>query len=283
MTFGKVGIWYNADKKGVCQITRRLIEAFKPYGTKLVIPDELAQGLGIVPEAAFSGYSGCDLMIVLGGDGTLLSALDIAREMDIPLLGVNMGRIGFLSEIDPEALERDIDRLMQGAYRLEQRMLLKAYIPGKGVFYALNEVSINRTGDAAGILSLEIEAGGVLIDRFSGDGLIVASATGSTAYSLSAGGPIVAPGMECMLLTPVCPHTLHARPVVISPDGPVTVRVLGGDESAKALFDGRSGVPLCGEAKHILIRRASRGVNFVRLNERNFFDLLRSKLSDWTH
>ncbi|MDL2206170.1 NAD(+)/NADH kinase [Eubacteriales bacterium OttesenSCG-928-N13] len=277
-TLRKIGIWYNASKPGVQDVVARLVRAWESHGAQCVA----ASPYGMRDDRSTDCFIGCELLCVVGGDGTLLSALDVAYEQDLSLLGVNMGRMGFLSEVQPDHLEMDIDQLVRGDYEIQPRMLLSASLEGgRGV--ALNEVAISRTGSASGILSIEIEAGGILVDRFSGDGVIVASATGSTAYSLSAGGPIVAPGMECMVITPVCPHTLHARPVVIPPDQPVTVRMLDAAESARVVLDGRRSMMFDEQNGQLTITRAPKDIRFVQLHQRNFFDLLRNKLSDWTH
>lgn len=279
----EVGIWYNAQKPGVTQVAQRLVRAFGVHGVKCHMDAQLGRALGMDEAVSPCDYAQCELLCVLGGDGTLLSALDAAYGANLPLLGINMGRMGFLSEVQVDALERDIDLLMRGEYRVEHRMLLEASMQGMPSAVALNEVAITRTGFSVGILGIEVEANGVLIDRFSGDGLIVASATGSTAYSLSAAGPIVAPGLDCMVLTPICPHTLHARPVVISPNERITVRLLGKPDSARVELDGRQIMQFGDGVNEVLIRRAEKDIGFVRLHERNFFELLRSKLSEWTH
>ena len=132
-------------------------------------------------------------------------------------------------------------------------------------------------------MSLEIEVNGTLVDRISGDGLIVAGATGSTGYSLSAGGPIVMPGLDCFVITPICAHTMTARPVVVSANDRVSVRVLDDRGGAHAVLDGRKNVPLNGAHSQITIRKSDMRARFVRLHDRNYFSLLRSKLSEWTH
>ena len=174
-------------------------------------------------------------------------------------------------------------RVLKGDYRLEKRMMLEPEGLGEGDMFALNEIVITRSMASVAILSLEIEADGVLVDRISGDGLIVASATGSTAYSMSAGGPIVSPGLDCFVLTPICAHTMNARPVVVSADARITVRVLGDPTDAQAVLDGRRTLALTEENSSITIVKSQREAKFVRLHERNYFSLLRAKLSQWTH
>ena len=278
-----VGIQWNPSKATGLEVARRLVAALMRKGVRLCVNPELFDALGI-PEILTGGYDGCQLLIVLGGDGTILSGLDIAIPFDLPILGVNLGRLGFLSEIEINDLdERMIDRLLAGDYSVDTRttMMVEGYDHLK--FFALNDIIIARATPFVRILSLEYEANGTLVDCISGDGLIVATATGSTAYSLSAGGPVVLPGLDCFVLTPVCPHTLNARPVVVSADDRITVRVLDDRGGAQAVLDGRRSIALARENPEITIRRSERQARFVRLHERNYFGLLRSKLSEWTH
>lgn len=281
MQLRKIGIWYNAEKPGVLDVAARVLRAFEACGVAACVPETLARELKLT-DACVDEYDQCDLLVVLGGDGTLLSALDVALPLDLPMLGVNMGRVGFLSEIQMESLEDDIEKLLQGAFFMEERMLLEVEAPGHKSVYALNEVSFNRMDSMVGILTVEVEANGVLVDCCAGDGLIVATATGSTAYSLSAGGPIVSPDLDCMVLTPICPHTLNARPVVLSASTLVTVRVRGEEKRALMLMDGRNPVRLSDGGGEILVRRAEKRARFVRLRQHNYFELLRAKLSQWT-
>lgn len=226
----------------------------------------------------------CQLLIVLGGDGTILSGLDYAIENDLPILGINLGRLGFLTELETDELDESvIDRLLTGDFVIDTRttMMVEGWDYRK--FFALNDIVITRATSSVRILSLEYEANGATVDCISGDGLIVATATGSTAYSLSAGGPVVLPGLECFVLTPICPHTLNARPVVVSADECITVRMVDDRGGAQAVLDGRRAIMLDREHPEITIRRSVRQARFVRLNEKNYYGLLRSKLSEWTH
>ena len=203
---------------------------------------------------------------------------------DTPILGVNLGRLGFLTEVETDELnERIIDRLLAGDYAIDARTTMMIEGQDHLRYYALNDIVITRATPSVRILSLEYEANGTLVDCISGDGLIVATATGSTAYSLSAGGPVVLPGLDCFVLTPVCPHTLNARPVVVSADERITVRMLDDRGGAQAVLDGRRVIPMTLERPEITICRSPRQARFVRFHEKNYFGLLRSKLSEWTH
>lgn len=276
-----VGIHWNPSKSDGLGLAQRLIDLFKQRGVEVCLNSGLNAALG----TADDDFSRCQLLIVLGGDGTILSSLDRAIPYDIPVLGINLGRLGFLSEIETDELDEGvIDRLIAGDYAIDTRTTMTIEGNDHLRFFALNDIVITRATSHVRILSLEYEANGTLVDCVSGDGLIVATATGSTAYSLSAGGPVVLPGLDCFVLTPVCPHTLNARPVVVSANERITVRLKDARrDEAQAVLDGRRTVRLTAQQPQITICRSPRPARFVRFSEKNYFGLLRSKLSEWTH
>ena len=281
MEFRKVGIVWNPTKRAGFEVVRELKELLDEYGVSITTGITLAHALGN-PELAEGSFDECDLLAVLGGDGTLLSALDLALPNDIPMLGINLGRMGFLTEVDPENLREDVLRVLEGRYTVESRMTMTLRGEDSANIFALNDVVVTRSSPAVRVLSLEIEVNGILVDRISGDGLIVASATGSTAYSLSAGGPIIRPGLDCFVITPICPHTMNARPVVVSSGDAVTIRVLDDSCGAHAGLDGRKTVELPAGGT-VTVVRSDLKARFIRLHDRNYFSLLRDKLSEWTH
>lgn len=281
MTIEKAGILWNSTKSNGLPVAEKLCGLLRTRGCEVCADEKLSDILGCDVISADCNPE-CDVLFVLGGDGTLLSTLDYAVPYGIPMLGINLGRLGFLAEIEPEDLENALDAVYDGKFYYEDRMIMEL----KGEHeshYALNEVIISRKTPAAGVLSVEIEVRGAVIDRMSGDGLIIASATGSTAYSLSAGGPIVAPGLDCFVLTPICPHTMNSRPVVASSGEEIGVRVIDKPGEACAVFDGRSIMEFSSEKPGFTIVRSSKNARFIRLRERNYFELLRKKLSEWTH
>ena len=237
-----------------------------------------------MPELCVDAFEQCQLLLVLGGDGTILSGLDYAIPYDIPIFGINLGRLGFLTEIEVNEIDDNlIDRVLAEDYAIDERTTMTIEGQDHLRFFALNDIVITRSTPSVRILSLEYEANGTLVDCILGDGLIVSTATGSTAYSLSAGGPVVLPGLDCFLLTPICPHTLNARPVVVSANERITVRMIEDRGGAQAVLDGRKVIAVSRENPEITIRRSDRQARFIRLREKNYFGLLRSKLSEWTH
>jgi NAD+ kinase len=203
-----------------------------------------------------------------------------------PILGVNLGMLGFLTECAPDALRTAIARLAAGDYHLERRMLLEVSVPGAQDMpescTALNDVVVSR-GAFTRLLPIDVYVNGTLAARYAGDGLVIAGPTGSTAYSLAAGGPIVAPGLDCFLLTPICPHTLTSRPLVIAADAElrVSLRPRHDDGGALLSVDGGRNATL-EQQTDILIRRSGQTLPFVRFAQDNrFFQLLRGKLAQW--
>lgn len=223
-----------------------------------------------------------DAVLVLGGDGTILRAIDCMQGNYKPILGINLGTLGFLAECMPCDLHASVARLASGAYWLEQRMLLRARLEGEdAVYYALNDIVVTR-GSFGRMIHADTYVGEALAASYEGDGAIVASPTGSTAYSLSAGGPIVSPDLDCFVLTPICPHTLSGRPLVISAASAVRMEVTPRSEDGGMLLtvDGAQRCILH-ERAVLHIRRSERTLPFIRFGEDDFYELLRGKLSKW--
>lgn len=224
-----------------------------------------------------------DVLIVLGGDGTILRAVDYCAAHDIPILGINLGRVGFLTELDPESAQEMLSAFARDAYTLEKRMLMQVTLPDGTTATALNDVVVSR-GTSSRMIALDAATSDELIDHYVADGLIISTPTGSTAYSLSAGGPIVSPAVSCFILAPICAHSLKSRPIVLSDREVVRIGLNMKEEreGMSLTIDGQQMLPI-ENRESIYIRRAQRDIAFVRFSSRqNFFALLRTKLSDWS-
>lgn len=226
----------------------------------------------------------CDMVVVLGGDGTLIGmAGRIAHAgVDIPILGVNFGSLGFLTEITLPELYESLESVLDGTAQIDERLMLRSRTVRSGGTHierlALNDVVITK-GALSRIIDLAVAIGDQPVMRVRADGLIVASPTGSTAYNLAAGGPIVHPAVDALLLTPIAPHMLTNRPIVIPGSAEVRVQAAAGSSNDELFvtFDGQSGHPLQSDDV-VLIQRADRPVKLVRATTRTYFDVLREKL-----
>ena len=220
-----------------------------------------------------------DFVLVLGGDGTLLAVAGIVGQSgrDIPILGVNFGSLGFLTEITRSELLTSLAAAIGGQFDLDERMMLRGVLQD-GIRLALNDIVLTRTA-LSRMIELDVTVGDQFVTSVRSVGLIIASPTGSTAYNLSAGGPVVHPAMDAIVLTPIAPHTLTHRPIVIPAAREVRVRAGAGNAGAEiyVTFDGQHGFPLR-EGEEITVTRAPKPIRLVRAATRNYFEVLRRKL-----
>jgi NAD+ kinase len=242
--------------------------------------DWRADTLEVVPADEFAAQ--VDVVLVFGGDGTFLRAAYLARDAGVPLLGVNLGRLGFLSECELQEVPDALERLMEGAYHVEDRMTLTASVLGPdgdliAESWALNDASVERR-DPQRLIVLDLTIGQTRLTSIPADALICASPTGSTAYAFSAGGPIVSPLVEALMLTPVAPHTLFNRTIVVDPDEIISIRP---SPSAKqnpcvVSMDGRESLPVPPHGE-VRVTRGRAPVGMVRLQPFDFYDRIREK------
>ncbi len=226
-----------------------------------------------------------DCALVLGGDGTLLRAARNLMDGELPLLGINLGSLGYLAEVESAAIEEALDKLLADEFVREERMMLSGRIfaaGGEEERYALNDVVISRCGSLQ-IVSVRIYVNGRFLNDYCADGVIVATPTGSTGYNLSAGGPIVEPSANLLLLTPICPHTLNTRSIVFSPEDEISVEIPlakdGGEQVVEANFDGSHKITMH-TGDRLVIRRADKTTGILRLNTESFLTVLHKKMSD---
>jgi NAD+ kinase len=239
-----------------------------------------AAGLPVTFQDAEAFGNDVDLILVLGGDGTFLRAAHLTRDCGAPLLGVNLGRLGFLSEIEMGELDRALDHIVAGTYSVEERMTLQAAVHTAdgsviGHSWALNEASVERVIPQR-LIVLEVRVGETLFANVPADAIILATPTGSTAYAFSAGGPIMSPLVDAILLVAVAPHTLFDRTLVVDPTESLSVRPIGGDNPCIVSLDGRETmeVPVGGCVR---VSRGEAPVRMVRLRPFDFYALVRSK------
>lgn len=265
----------------VQKVLQELIPWLLQRKKEVLLDRDIASGSGAVSSFEKTEISKqADLIIVLGGDGTLLAVGRLVEGRDLPILGVNLGGLGFLTEVTTEELFPALERIFRGDFVVDQRLMLKTRVIRKGgtasESLALNDVVISK-GSMARMVHLEILIDRRFVTALRGDGVIVATPTGSTAYSLSTGGPIIHPTVEAMVITPISPHTLTNRPIVIpnTVEVEVAVRTLG--EGAQATFDGQVGFSLEHEDV-VAIGTARSKIKLIRSPDRNYFEVLRKKL-----
>lgn len=264
----RAGIYANVTRDDGLTVTKELIEKLNAAGIETI----LVKGGFLAPEKNLTAAP--DWMITVGGDGTILRIVDACARRNIPILGVNMGHVGFLTEFEPGNIDGIPQLLLSREYVLDTRSLLQVEFDGK-IFYGLNEVVMTRQG--VRMLDMTAETEGKLIDRYRLDGFIISTPTGSTAYSLSAGGPVMAPNSNAFALTPINSHSLHSRPIIISDEQTVVLTKMDGG-SASVVVDGRE----VGKAESLTVKKASATASFVRLKDSNFYGKLLSKLNKWS-
>lgn len=230
--------------------------------------------------------AGTECIVVFGGDGTLLNAARELQQADIPFLGINVGRLGFLAGTEKDDVYEAMDKLMADDYNVEARMMLSGDVVREGKVIAsgvsLNDIVINRGGGLS-ILEFNMYVNGLHLNTYNADGLIVSTPTGSTAYSMSAGGPIVKPSASLIVVTPVCPHTLNTRSIVLDPTDVVELEVIENrkyeNELGSAYFDGEHMCTLCTGDK-LVIKKAEVSTKIIKLSSVGFLEILRRKMSN---
>ena len=221
-----------------------------------------------------------DLMLVLGGDGTMIATARMIGDIEVPVMGVNYGGLGYLAEFPIEELFSALEAILAGDYKIQERLMLAVELRrGEELITknrVLNDVVVNKSA-LARIIEIEAYLNNQFLNRFRADGLIVSTPTGSTAYNLSAGGPIIFPSMNAIVITPICPFTLSNRPIVVPDDSVIEVRLMTENEEVALTLDGQVGFPLQA-GDRAMIRKSNATFNLVQPANRNYFDVLRDKL-----
>lgn len=273
----RIGILINPQK----EISKSVLKRLFSFLDKMKIPYRvLEDAKGIVERKGilaspdeFRDFS--QMVIALGGDGTFLKAARTVGANPIPILGVNLGGLGFLTEVLVEEIEETLTRILRGEYEIEKRMVLEASVEGKRkVFHALNDVVLTL-GPTGRTVDLTLSVNREMVARFTGDGIIVSTPTGSTAYSLSAGGPILYPTFESIVVSPICPHTFGLRPIVLSSSEEVNLELM--EEDARVVVDGQELFPLkVGE--RLKVKKSQHYLHLIKSSPYPFYEILRRKL-----
>jgi NAD+ kinase len=281
MKIKKIGIIANLEKEKVADHVRSLKKWLEEKGVKVFLE------MGISRKVAFDGglnradlAKKSELIVVLGGDGTMLRAARYVAGHKVPILGINMGSFGYLTEVNLNEIHSALELIIRGEFKTEKRMMLDVSIRhGKTVTdvgSVLNDVVINR-GSLSRMNELELEVNGKYLTTYKGDGLIVSTPTGSTAYSLSAGGPIVFPGKDLIIINPICPHTLTNRPIIFSEDSILKITLWSKDKGAILTLDGQEAYKIV-SGDVVTVKRSRHATMLVLSPYRSYGEILRSKL-----
>lgn len=277
----KIAIFAKVHDPRCLGIARELVAWLEAKGLAAMVEAHLARHLrhpaGVEPEEV---PGSADLVVVLGGDGTLISVARLIGDKEIPILGVNLGSLGFLTEITLDEMYPALERCLKGDFSVSERMMLETEVSRNGQIICthrvLNDMVINK-GALARIIDLETSVDEYYLTTFKADGLIISSPTGSTGYSLAAAGPIIHPTLECLVITPICPHTLTNRPIVVGADASITITLKSVNEDVFLTLDGQVGMELKA-ADVIRIRRAGHHTRLVKSSSKDYFEVLRTKL-----
>jgi NAD+ kinase len=270
----KLGVLARPRHPDLADVVERLSRAAETLGFELLGDDAVravAPGMPVLPDA----MADLDVLLTLGGDGTLLRGARAAGPYHVPVIGCNLGNLGFLTAGAAEELEQML-RLVRSGECIEERRLALEVTGSDRSWYALNDAVVHKSG-LARMLRMRVWIDGDEVGQYSADGIIVSTATGSTAYSLSAGGPILVPSLDAIVATPICPHTLGIRPLVVGSESTISIDILSGMEGTLVTVDGQAGGELH-QGDRVRIRRSPHDVRLLRMPDGNFFSLLRQKL-----
>lgn len=276
-----IGVFPNTSKANADLVLKRIVDFYKTKNVKLLLPQKAANELGY----AYLGTENLldekiDIGLTIGGDGTLLNACRKVADRDIPVCGINIGRLGFLADIELAELESKLDKILNNDYRIEERLMIAAIIKRESsmtyVGSAINDIVVTKGGFAR-MLTLGLSIDDYLVANYQADGLIVSTSTGSTGYSLSAGGPIINPSLKLLLVTPICPHTLNARPMIISQDEEVRINIAASHTDIVLTFDGQDSYHLL-PGDEVIVKKSPLIAQIIKFEDKNYYHTMRTKL-----
>lgn len=266
----------NPSKPQAKELARSITEFLSKNGVTVFAPTLEATELTI---PAYTNDLSINMIISLGGDGSILKIIHEFPHLAAPIMGINLGSLGFLADIGISSIQNALQKIVQGSYNVQERLMIEGHCKNTPLCYAVNELVIHR-GKNHTIVDLALFVDGRYLNTFSADGVIVATASGSTAYSLSAGGPILTPDLNCLVITPICPHTISNRPIVLNVSQEIEIKYLSDHDLVEVSSDGIYRTSL-GQNESFVIKPSERRFQLVTLEEHDFFDTLRTKLG-WT-
>jgi NAD+ kinase len=277
----KIAVFPNVDKENSGMVLRRIVSFYKHKEVELIMP---------MDEALFFGYEKLgavnideqffDMGLSIGGDGTLLGVCRRLNKQNIPVCGINIGSFGFLADIELSEIESKLEKILHHVYHIEERLMLAGFVKSgdetRFLGNAVNDVVVTK-GGVARMLHLGLSIDGCRVADYKADGLIVSTATGSTAYSLSAGGPLINPKIKVLLVTPICPHTFNVRPMIIDENEEVCIHIAAVHQDILVTFDGQESFRLL-PGDEVIVRKAVTSAKIVKFEDKNYYQILRTKL-----
>ena len=277
----KIGFVTNIEKDPTLQETKKMVDFVLKKGCEVYVSENFSDvHPDVIATSSSEMYKSVDFVVVIGGDGTILRVARSAAIFDTPILGINFGTLGYLADVEKINAIDAIEKVLNGDFTIENRMMLEPYVERGCVSHeinlALNEVCITNSV-CSRMIKLSVEVNGEYFDTFRADGIIVSTPTGSTAYNLSAGGPILSPHTELMTITHICPHTLYARPFVIDGNDVVRIRVQSNYNNVQMSCDGQSTVQIKNDDV-IIVKKSRYVTRIIKTTNMNFYDILRRKM-----
>lgn len=276
----RFGIIGHIKRTNVGRVARTIVDWLTLNNLEYFLGEDIAALIGDSEHLISSDifYKKIDCLLSLGGDGTMLAAARAIGHRGIPIFGINVGNLGFLTEITAQDIPEALQKLKEDDFLIEERMLLEAFVRQKDepAKYALNDIVLDN-GEDSRLVKLDLHLGRQFVCSYNADGLIIATPTGSTAYNLAAGGPVLHPQLEVIIASPICPHSLTLRPIVFEPNSQLIIKLAGEDIDVRLTIDGQVSSHLP-PGTEVVIKKAPFRVKLIRLKEYSFFEILRTKL-----
>lgn len=269
-----IALFPNEKKPQSFQLGTHIRTFLESRGVKVVVEDEKASRIGAPPLSSVDPAS-IDFLIAMGGDGTLLRITHNFRHLDAPILGINLGHLGFMADVPLTDVDASLLDLLDGKYIIDNRLSLEAIQKSK-TLYAVNDIVVHRAQNYS-LIELSIHVDDIYLNTFVADGVIIATPNGSTAYSLAAGGPILSPSLDALVITPICPHTISNRPIVLTGNHTIRINYLSAYDPIDVRADGLDALALHSQ-ETVVVRPSKKKFKLVNLLRHNYFSILRTKL-----
>ncbi len=273
-----IAIFPNTNKSKAMEMAGLIRGYLVERGVSIFAEDNVAETLNAAPLSQVA-HASIDFLVTIGGDGTILRAIHHHPDLQAPVLAINFGGLGFMADITVEELYLSLENLLEGHFQVQQRLVIDGITARGDSCFAVNEIVVHRAMNPC-LIDIAIYVDDQYLNTFSSDGLIISTATGSTAYSMAAGGPILSPELEALVITPICPHTISNKPIVLMPSKEIRLQYLSEHEPVEIIYDGFPKYMLA-RGEEVAIRRSLRIFQLVSMLHHDFFSTLRSKLG-WT-